>query len=102
MMKLHFGNIRPENLERMMHYLQQKVNQDFEVVGAGHIEITNVQSCGFDKHNACWISCELNDCVQSLQGENPSDLAMQCFTTFFDGTYLVLRVPETGFECYFA
>lgn len=100
-MKVFFGNIRPENLERMMQYLQYKVNQDFRAVGAGHIKITNVQSRGTDELNACWISCELNDCVQTPQGENPSDLAMRCFTTFFEGAHLFMEIPGTSFECYF-
>ncbi|MDO8492724.1 MAG: hypothetical protein Q7S34_03740 [bacterium] len=100
-MKVYFQNIRPECLEKMMNYLQVKVNQDFKAVGAGHIEITNVQQYGLDWQGACRISCELNDCVQTPRGEYPSDLTIQCFTTFFEGTYLELMVPETKFVCCF-
>lgn len=101
-MKMIFANIRPECLETMLHYLQYKINEDFKAVGAGHIQITNVQSYGLDRDNACQISCELNDCVKTPKGAYPSDLAMRCFTTFFDGTHLELLVPETKFGCYFA
>lgn len=102
MITLIFGNIRPDRLETMLQYLQHKVDQDFKAVGAGHIQVTNVQSLEPDEHGACRVSCELNDCVQTPRGEYPSDLAMRCFTTFFDGTHLEMLVPEIGFGCYFA
>ncbi len=101
-MKLIIKNIPFAIIDEFLTYLGNKVNKDFEAVGASHIQITNVQHVGLDEFCKHRIVFELNDCVETPSGSYPSDLAMRCFTTFFEGTMFVLVVPGTGFECQFA